>query len=802
MKQIFHIVFMIFLLLISCNDEYFKLENISEEQLKWNVEVISNDINTKGIPITSASDTAFKNLGIIAYHSTELFDPTTMNPADFNLFIPDIEVSKKDNQWIIDGNYFWTQNGMLSFYAYAPYNALGVTVENISSGSPQINYNVPLNVVEQSDLMIAVNQFNLNQQTVPIQLKHALSCIAFYVNAPDLVIDSLGIKGVSTGGTLSLQLDSSGTPVWSNISTPVDDVYYIGLTENAIADSDTSSIMADNGYLMMVPQTLESTASIIVKFNGYDTKEIPLKTSALTAWEPGIRYNYYLNEGSYEFEVIPMDTVCIYSGGNFNFNINSVYKTSAGTVKNIGWTAKVIGSNWLINDSTLNDVSGGLNIAKSVKCGPTSYSTENTDDKALKSATPIQYSDINDLALNSEKYTTSNCYAVNAPGWYKFPCFVMGNGIYENSELEINNTNCFSSDNYFVNYNGDTIKSASDLKLDMTGAYAELVWQDAPNLISEIAISSDNQYIEFYIPKESIRQGNALIALKNGSGTIMWSWHIWVTTWNTSTANEYVGNSYNYYFVMSKNLGYCSGSTYFYDARSLQIEFTQKGSNKTQIVTVYQSDSTFTLADNNVYYQWGRKDPMPGSNGITNSISYLEDKNTYGPDTFYVSPTSVGVYLQTAIQNPNVFYSSTSTTGSWYLPLNLELWGIGSNESPTKSIYDPSPYGYQMMFMPLLNLYVEIGGTWQNGTTPGYVFASYIQNVFIPAMGYRVGDNGMVYNLKNIGSYWSNQNVNSESSGTSTNEYSTYNLQFSSTSNPDQQSSVPAYGFSVRSMAN
>lgn len=39
----------------------------------------------------------------------------------------------------------------------------------------------------------------------------------------------------------------------------------------------------------------------------------------------------------------------------------------------------------------------------------------------------------------------------------------------------------------------------------------------------------------FYIGKETINQGNAVIAVRDDSSNILWSWHIWVTSSDWST---------------------------------------------------------------------------------------------------------------------------------------------------------------------------------------------------------------------------------------------------------------------------
>jgi len=54
-----------------------------------------------------------------------------------------------------------------------------------------------------------------------------------------------------------------------------------------------------------------------------------------------------------------------------------------------------------------------------------------------------------------------------------------------------------------------------------------LIWQDAKDLVS--GIKYENNYVSFAVKKETIHNGNAIIAVRDNAGTILWSWHIWVT---------------------------------------------------------------------------------------------------------------------------------------------------------------------------------------------------------------------------------------------------------------------------------
>ena len=155
-------------------------------------------------------------------------------------------------------------------------------------------------------------------------------------------------------------------------------------------------------------------------------------------------------------------------------------------------------------------------------------------------------------------------------------------------------------------------------------------------------------------------------------GVIVWSWHVWVTDYDpmedpfvwTSSATS---TTYTY---MDRNLGALSAEKYSQEALGL-------------------------------FYQWGRKDPFVGADGVR-SMKYVNKYDIEGNRVYEVSeqrprlsgPTATN--LELAIQNPTVFYYSAEAGFSDWLTHDAnrqenDLWGGVSN---IKSIYDPCPEGW------------------------------------------------------------------------------------------------------------
>lgn len=295
---------------------------------------------------------------------------------------------------------------------------------------------------------------------------------------------------------------------------------------------------------------------------------------------------------------------------------------------------------------------------------------------------------------------TANCYVITHPGYYKFP-LVYGNAIKNGAT----NANAYgvkdgtSISSTFVNHLGNLITDPYIYENSgCTVGSADLVWQDAQYLVTNIELCDDKKYIKFQITKENIQQGNAVIAVKDESGAIMWSWHIWVTN-----KNVYETYTYGDYKFMPIALG--------------QRE-TDQGTTCT-------------------FYQWGRKDP-------------------FKPTSY--TPSTGGQTYATAIKNPKVFYKGASY--DWSSGHSYQLWNAGntSASSPvytsTKTIYDPCPPGFKVAHQyayKIMNDYC--GGFNWDSSAPGRKCSN--TSDFWRAFGYLDYSSGSLTHAGTRGYYWS-----------------------------------------------
>ena len=238
--------------------------------------------------------------------------------------------------------------------------------------------------------------------------------------------------------------------------------------------------------------------------------------------------------------------------------------------------------------------------------------------------------------VNLSESSTANCYIVNQGGSYRISA-VRGN-------------------------------DASNVLL--TAKTAEVMWESFGSSLSigAGALIKSVMYKDGYIcfkTNDYFKKGNAVVAAKDESGNILWSWHIWIT--DQPQEHVYKNNAGT---MMDRNLGATSSTPGDAGAHGL-------------------------------LYQWGRKDPF------LNASFIIENYTTYLPHAkSTISWTSiVPAYpwygtIDYATSNP------TTPISVPYMPGNYDwLYNSSSNltdntrwtdSNSPKSIYDPCPAGWRV----------------------------------------------------------------------------------------------------------
>lgn len=884
------------------------LHTISGE---WDTEV-NGEADTKGVVIDN-SGIESKEIGVSAW----VYDDSEGYSSSGKIYFSDEEVS---SPWET-GRYWPKLNNFIRFYAYAPSDAqtgekidgVASTVKHMSAwseGVPSISYTVPVNVLEQSDMLVASSDIKKENFGSPAHLEfgHALTAVQFQVDGLyNFKIFEVKISGVKDSGIYKYEYNTSGNNgdgnstttsdydagQWDTQSSSAVGEYILDFGQDGfVCDGQTEYIInGDDKVLFLMPQTLPSGAKITVRgYDVYTNEEVNLSASiAGKVWGKGEKVIYrisltdinvrYILEVEGKTDAAPFYGEILRDYNVLSYKIVHKMGDENPTYEKVTWRTGVQNeypevdtdntSFWV--DCISRSTGEGSECDGNLTSEP-DFSTNKSENSgtygvvAIESETgnqkpmPGEYSSHRWLAGYKEGSTTellktdkgsigsaydlstkavstdgsetlsgcytANCYIVDAPGYYKLP-LVYGNAIeggianykaYKTDVVGIdasaygydyNNGNLATAKttlgvkvlNNFKNYRDEAINDpwiTEDTGIS-TGMTAEVVWQDEPCLVTETRING--KYLHFRVRRDCICEGNAVVAVKDNEGKIMWSWHIWVTegrnvydaiggvaSFNpddvaspgqlremynrvvvkvqSSTESQYLTRKFE---IMDAHIGHCDGDHKVYNKRSGQIVFHQydtiDGIEKcvnSKAFSIEQGSETAVdviTADNVVYYQYGRKDPMlpaygTGSSSV-NKTYYLNDRtmvqNGGTSSVVYVSEgpaTSIGE----AIQNPGVFYISTSniafdnktyfpwlnpTGDAWVDRNSFNLWNTHNNMLPmfaytsdmndtpykffknfgalidlnesgeyipgvtegigmTKTIYDPSPRGYEM----------------------------------------------------------------------------------------------------------
>ena len=728
---------------------------------------------TRGVPVNSGN---FKEV-------CKSFGITALTP-DGQTLMDDEEIGDySDGVWLPEETRYWPSEEMdIDFYAYAPYSydgkkAIGeggVTDMNITDGSLEFSYKVPFSTdrtadaTVQPDIMFchkACSKNSVDPATgaVPLNFEHALAGVRFVAgDIAGCTVKTVAIENVYGEGSCVYEYgESDGAFTWK---ASKDAVSYSQTFDVAVSNSQTGEqqITDKNPVttFMLIPQMLPENAGIKVVLQMPDGTEQTL-TGSLKGqnWEAGNIYTYKISTESINWEYVfevrasgtsnPATITMPLGGTTGTYEVVSYRRrVQTGEIQPLEWSAAENSAketdmeSGAVRDISFRDVvtdftssgMGGEDSSYNIVIDRARMHTNYGGDEILQNAalvgSPEKPYDLSLANGYSGSRNTANCYIVSAAGTYKLP-LVYGNAIKNGGT----NTSA---------YQGYGFKDHLDN--DITGPYIYssyppkdciLVWSDGFYMFKDVKLSADKHFLEFTLDQEYMQQANAIVAVRDNQGRIMWSWHIWVTEHNLNDCiglQDNTSGATNAYWLMRYNLGWVDGKMVYYNQRDLSYTFTQDVSGRTAVLNIKQEGDALDYKDvGSTYYQWGRKDP----------IVALRNRNAVGSGDYRPHETvdskygykyvSKQVTLGESIQNPNIFYVRAGST-QWLTPFNYRLWdtsaptsnaGVTRNSS-VKSIYDPSPYGFKIppahAFGVLVNGYSASAN--YGGTLNGFIEAA------------------------------------------------------------------------------
>ena len=711
------------------------------------------------------------------------------SPASQNLnFMYNVPVSLSGSVWSPQPDYYWPGSGYnVRFYAYAPIDAEFAPKQHAFANDFYIQYEVPTDVSKQKDLLIAKSaEYASNHGSiVPLEFKHVLTAVRFVVG-DDMkagTVNKVRLRNITSGGVYYPETGYVGILVGQGIVKDFEQEL------NKVTDGTPGTAITEPFQTFMLPpQGFTDDSSVIEIVFTDDEGEHTLSASLKDQmWNSGTTVTYKISTSSINWDYhldVTGPSEYSYAGGADVYKVISYRENSKGVKEAIPWTAEFSTDNGLswsadkpdwLTDFTTSSQGSTASQSFNATVGAQAGTDTSPHTAALRTAAPKgsagQPYNLSNSTGGVQVENTANCYVVGAPGYYSFP-LVYGNAVKNGATNTSAYTTANSGSNIlstFINHTGNGITDPYITNnAGCVPAKAELVWQDALSLVSDIKYNSDinGGNISFKVDKSSIRQGNAVIAVKDAKDQILWSWHIWVTDEDIDKTIEVTNHQGKQYRFMPIFLGWCDVYTKTYAERSCKVKFTAGG--KSQEITIKQTSISITTS-NHPYYQWGRKDPFLPSNGLADANKTWYDKagnaSTDNPATENLSTGAT--CIKNYILKPNVMQSSHNGDG-----LYQNLWSADNNvytandNLVVKTIYDPSPVGFKL---PASNAFTGFTVTGEHVTSPYhvngiwdsslkgwnfYTDSSRNKTIFFPASGLR-DYNGWVEYVDNYGYGWS-----------------------------------------------
>lgn len=680
------------------------------------------------------------------------------------------------------------------------------------------DYAVPQDPLDQVDILYAKGLSNdsdgyvyssKGMPYVDLNFKHALTGVRILtaLGTDEYKLERLELCNVKCKGTFNVN-----TQKWTlkdTVMSIVSESVYVQSTDKD-GNPISVSIFDGDSTMFLLPQSLDSvTLKITFSCNETEIAGIPYKDVGTYEfdnlgeyWTAGTMNTYLISLGfdqQTEWKIETNDfndgeQYIDYTATDIGFKVNSyvTVTNSSGQKekKHVDWnmTYSLDGDNfvdscdWLkVSVVPVTDFIDSVVVSVTAQT-PISLPSDRDlylAEQSVKGSASEPYDLSRDATQKIDSRNTANCYIVSAPGTYKIP-LVYGNalqGNYPNSAT-YNNGGDNGSKPTFPDYNGTAIDYAW-IKDDGEIGGACLVWEDVPGLISNIGLLDENpndekgnknnvwsdnddpdDYLTFTIDKSVIKQGNAVVAVKDKSNNIMWSWHIWVTDYPNSANNDsdvpdtdvsftYGGTTYN---MASVNLGWVYIGQTLYPERKVDIKLEQKGNPENfQVLTLVQREHYVPNRGYGLAYQHGRKDPFPFWFACETRRYYTDVNDATGSTADINHSNGASMSYADMHRNPFVFNAS--------MPSGTHYWTTNGDYRTVKTVFDPCPYGYCVPNKEALlavNYYNDSNNNGNNNNNQnnfdGQWWGRFFKNntgqgqIWLPSVGHRNDQTGMTQN--------------------------------------------------------
>lgn len=718
----------------------------------------------------------------------------------------DVPVTRQGGVWLPDRTYYMpSRTCSVNFFGYAPADAAQLAKPSGgAAGYPAFLLTVPNDMTGQKDVVFGYTAApvpSANREAIPLQFRHTLTQVRLAygvsagaagdtaVNFPAGVhITEVRLSGIHDRGTAVHKGDGRGFERW-RVSGLRDTTSYVigGLT--AARKEVPGGFLTDRPLLLMPQEFNDDNARLTVSLsqpvNGKRTLTASLKDFG--HWMPGKAVTYRITTRAVEIDTVFVieaharvatpdglfrDTVLVFDVFNEaqfrtgeamlqqlfgpgvlksdNFTIKAYTKPKGGTdstrldyslsyMYNAEFCSKVPYVPGWTDDKLALKRGEGVADTLLINIPMAGYVSRSTNSQQMydrpERGAPGAPWDLSTHDLCGEEYgrTTANCYVIDRAGWYSLP--LVHGSAYQNGVPKP------ESYGGGIFYDGLGLITSPEIH---GAAVAELIWEDAQSLVTDVRLEGDR--LVFRVPKGRIMEGNAVVGVRDGHGTLIWSWHLWmsnksfkpVANWHeegnpepdyyagvmslyAGSGSPLYGSEKEHLLMMRTPIGSMEANRVVTEQRFMSLSLQLTGGVTRTLTMGHKGSEEDVYFRNCLYYQWGRKDPIFPNDGIEKDP--MVHRHIYShlrlPKLIFAPLYGDAKERCRNIETFDNTYPLSLDVRLWN-PSGGYKWGKTADtdaENFVKTVYDPSPAGYRIPMLKEFGVFIE-----EKGTALGNIF--------------------------------------------------------------------------------
>lgn len=243
--------------------------------------------------------------------SAAILDANVFEPETLDVMY-NVKVAKDNasSTWTTGTPYYWPTGKKLTFFAWYPYNSKNLTIPKDNNvKDTKLFYEIPEQVADQEDFMMA-NSYEVSEtSSVPIFFRHMLTAVKFKTsnNIPACTVKSISLKGVKYKGYHNWQTHNSIILSW-NPDADTRDFTLDFPNGKEVAENTETELTGKGETFFMMPQTFgddsEARLEVTLVMNGVEQtlsaklKDIMANGSGYSYWVAGtaVTYNISLDQ--------------------------------------------------------------------------------------------------------------------------------------------------------------------------------------------------------------------------------------------------------------------------------------------------------------------------------------------------------------------------------------------------------------------------------------------------------------------------------------------------------------------------